>query len=114
MSRDVQEDTSDLWLRFMRRGEFEKARETGDAALKSRAGKTCWHLPRHFQYVWNDAPLAGKRVLVRCYHGLGDTIQFIRYAPLVKAIAAEVIFLAQPTLVPLLQTVSGIDRLLPL
>jgi len=58
--------------------------------------------------------LFGKRVLVRCYHGLGDTIQFIRYAPLLKEIAAEVIVWTQPSLIPLLQTVRGIDRLLPL
>jgi hypothetical protein len=58
--------------------------------------------------------LADKRVLVRCYHGLGDTIQFIRYAPLIKEIAREVIVWAQPALLPLLRTVRGIDRLLPL
>ena len=98
----------------MRRGEFEAACKVSDSVLKSRAGKPCWHLPRHFQYVWNGAPLEGRRVLVRCYHGLGDTIQFIRYAPLVKAIAAETIVWAQPQLIPLLQTMRGIDRLLPL
>ena len=41
----------------------------------------------HFQWVWNGEPLDGKRVLIRCYHGLGDTIQFIRYTPLVQRIA---------------------------
>jgi hypothetical protein len=51
---------------------------------------------------------------VRCYHGLGDTIQFIRYARLLKAIAAEVIVWVQPSLIPLLRSVRGIDQLLPL
>jgi hypothetical protein len=58
--------------------------------------------------------LENKRVLVRCYHGLGDTIQFIRYMPLLKAIGTEVTVWAQPTLIPLLLTIEGIDRLLPL
>ena len=53
-------------------------------------------------------------MLVRCYHGLGDTIQFIRYAPMLKAVAREVILWAQPELLELLRTVDGIDRLLPL
>jgi hypothetical protein len=53
-------------------------------------------------------------VLARCYHGLGDTIHFIRYARLLKEVAAEVIVWTQPSLIPLLQTVRGIDRLLPL
>jgi ADP-heptose:LPS heptosyltransferase len=71
-------------------------------------------LPRHLQYVWHGRPLEGKRVLIRCYHGLGDTIQFIRYAPLVRAIAAEVIVRAQAPILSLLGTMRGIDRLLPL
>jgi hypothetical protein len=64
--------------------------------------------------VWNGSPLHGRRVLVRCYHGLGDTLQFIRYAPLVSAVAREVTVWAQPELLPLLRTVSGVGRLLPL
>src|ERR1051325_8105906 len=114
MSHDLHDDTSNMWMRYMRRGEFEEAWKFSDADLKSREGKPCWHLPRHFQYIWNGTSLKGKRVLVRCYHGLGDTIQFIRYMPLVKAIAAEVIVWAQQPLIPLLKTVQGIDRLLPL
>ncbi len=98
----------------MRRGAFEEAWQNSDQTLRARAGKPCWHLPRHFQYIWDGASLEGKRVLVRCYHGLGDTIQFIRYAPLLKQVAAEVKVWAQPPLLPLLQTVAGIDELLPL
>lgn len=104
----------DRWMYHMRRGEFEAAWALSDAVLRARAGVPCWHLPRHLQYVWDGTPLAGKRVLVRCYHGLGDTIQFIRYVPLIKAIAAEVSVWAQPTLLPLLRTMRGVDRLIPL
>lgn len=85
-----------------------------DAVLRAQAGVPCWHWPRHLQYIWDDTSLAGKQILVRCYHGLGDTIQFIRYAPLIKEIAREVSVWAQPTLLPLLRTMRGIDRLLPL
>jgi hypothetical protein len=110
----MQEDASDLWMRHMRRGEFEPAWEISDAMLRSRAGQPCWHLPRHLQYVWDGRPLEKKRVLVRCYHGLGDTIQFIRYAPLLQAVAAEVMVWTQDALIPLLRSMRGIDRLLPL
>jgi hypothetical protein len=82
--------------------------------LASHAGEPCGHLPRHEQWVWDGTPLDGKRVLVRCYHGLGDTLQFIRFAPRVKAVAAEVVVWAQPPLISLLETAPGIDRLLPL
>jgi hypothetical protein len=102
------------WWHHMVRGEFADAWRVSDAILRQRRGEPCWHLPRHEQYVWDGRPLHGARVLVRCYHGLGDTIQFIRYAPLVQRIAREVIVWAQPALVPLLRGARAVDRLLPL
>jgi hypothetical protein len=93
----------DRWLSLMRRGEFGAAWNVSDASLRDRAGTTCWHLPRHEQWVWDGTPLANKRVLIRCYHGLGDTLQFIRYVPLVEKIAKHVTIWAQPSLLPLLK-----------
>ena len=98
----------------MLKGDFEAAWKFSDQVLESRKDVPCWHLPRHQQYIWNGSSLAGKRVLIRCYHGLGDTIQFIRYAPLIKSIAKQVIVWAQEPLIPLLKTVEGIDLILPL
>jgi hypothetical protein len=98
----------------MQRGELEAAWMVSDEVMRSRPPGPCWHLPRHQQHIWDGSPLTGRRVLIRCYHGLGDTIQFIRYAPLVKAVATEVVVWAQPALIPLLQTASGVDRLEPL
>jgi len=104
----------DPWTAHMRCGEWERAWSIGDAGLPARAAADDGHLPRHLQHVWTGAPLTGKRVLVRCYHGLGDTLQFIRYMPMLRAIASEVIVWAQPKLLPLLAEVDGIDTLLPL
>ncbi len=114
MSSSLQTNTSTLWMQHMRRGAFKEAWIISDKALKARAGKPCWHLPRHFQNVWTGDSLQNKRVLVRCYHGLGDTIQFIRYVPLLKRLASEVIVWTQPSLLPLFKTISEIDKLLPL
>jgi hypothetical protein len=104
----------DDWFTHMRRGDFAAAWEISDAVLASRAGVPSWHLEREYQWIWNGTPLAGKRVLIRCYHGLGDTIQFARFFPIVNAIATGSIVWAQPSLIPLLQTMRGIGRLLPL
>jgi len=114
MGQVIQKDAVSSWMQHMRSGKFEEAWKISDAVLRSRNGKPCRHLPRHLQYVWSGTPLTGKHVLVRCYHGLGDTIQFIRYAPLVAAVAASVMVWAQPPLIPLLQTMTGIHQLLPL
>jgi len=111
---EIEERAGAAWFRAMRRGDFAAAWRASDAVLRAHAGVPCWNRPRHEQWVWDGTPLDGRRVLVRCYHGLGDTLQFIRYAPLVKAIAAGVAVWTQPQLIPLLRTVGGIDHLLPL
>src|ERR1051325_11497531 len=102
------------WMQAMRRGDFATAWKISDAQLLTRHTQNHTKLPRHFQNIWDGSSVAGKCVLVRCYHGLGDTIQFIRYAALLKQVAAKVIVWAQPSLIPLLRTVRGIDQLLPL
>ena len=102
------------WMRLMRRGDWTEAWALSDAGIRLRAGAPCWHLPRHQQYVWDGAAVTGRRVLVRCYHGLGDTLQFIRFAAPLRELASEVTVWAQEPLIPLLSTVAGIDRLLPL
>lgn len=103
-----------LWIDHMRRGDFAAAWAISDRALRERAGAPTWELPRHQQSIWDGSSLAGRRVLVRCYHGLGDTIQFARFLPLLRAQAAEVTLWAQPALLPLLRGAPGVDRLLPL
>lgn len=113
MKTDIQ-TTSETWMRHMRRGEFEQAWAYSDKVLKSGINRDYFNLPRHFQCIWDGTPLNGKRVLIRCYHGLGDTIQFIRFAPLVKKIASQVMVWAQPPILDLLKTADGIDKLLPL
>lgn len=102
------------WVRQARAGNFEDAWLASDRILARHNAHPRWDLPRHLQSVWNGTPVHGRDVLVRCYHGLGDTLQFIRYATLLRRIARKVIVWAQPQLLPLLLTVSGIDRLLPL
>jgi hypothetical protein len=100
----------------MRRHDFEHAWTIADGALERRraSGQVCYHWPRHLQSVWDGTALANKRVLIRCYHGLGDTIQFIRFVPAVRELAREVIVWVQPALVGLVGSVRGVDRVLPL
>jgi tetratricopeptide (TPR) repeat protein len=70
--------------------------------------------PRWFaQPRWDGTPLAGRTLLIYTEQGLGDTLQFIRYAPLVKASGGRVLVECPPALVPLVSTCPGIDRVLP-
>ncbi len=60
---------------------------------------------------WEGQPLTGKTILIHAEQGLGDTIQFIRYAPLVKQLGPTVVVECQKPLMNLLATCRGIDRL---
>ena len=50
------------------------------------------------QPLWDGSSLAGRTILLHAEQGLGDTIQFIRYAPLVKSSGGTVILECQPAL----------------
>jgi len=67
--------------------------------------------PRHFkQPLWDGSYLEGGTILIYAEQGLGDNIQFIRYAPLVKERVGRVIVECPESLVRLFATVPGIDR----
>jgi tetratricopeptide (TPR) repeat protein len=67
-------------------------------AQKSR-GKPLW---------LGEYPLAGKTVLLHAEQGLGDTIQFARYAPLLAASGARVVLEVQDELKRLLGRLDGV------
>ncbi|MGH8780010.1 tetratricopeptide repeat protein [Paraburkholderia sp.] len=61
---------------------------------------------------WNGEDLNGKTLLLVPEQGYGDTIQFSRYASLLKARGVRTLsMLCKPQLAPLLRTVKGIDAL---
>jgi hypothetical protein len=104
------------WTSALRAGSFERAWRISDLSLRDycASGAAKHTGERHLQRIWRGEDLAGKRVLVRCYRGLGDTIQFIRFAKPLRAVASEVIVWVQPELIPLLGGAEGVDRLIPL
>ena len=69
--------------------------------------------PRSFsQPIWRGEPLNGARILLHAEQGLGDAIQFMRYAPLVQAAGGKVILDVKPSLVRLARQLSGVDDLI--
>ena len=64
------------------------------------------------QALWDGQPLHGKTILLHAEQGLGDTIQFVRYAPLIKQHGGTVVLECQPPLRRLLESCSGVDRLM--
>jgi tetratricopeptide (TPR) repeat protein len=74
-----------------------------------------WQLPgaspRPTGVQWDGSPLEGRTILLTLEQGFGDALQFIRYAPLVKARGGTVIVGCPKRLIPILKTCPGIDRI---
>ena len=60
--------------------------------------------------LWNGQDISGRTILLHAEQGLGDTLQFIRYAPLVAARGCRVVLAVQQSLLPLLRAVPGVDH----
>ena len=65
------------------------------------------------QPAWDGGDVAGKTFLIHTEQGMGDTIQFIRYAPLLAARGARVIIECPPDLADLLRTADGVAEVIP-
>ncbi len=62
--------------------------------------------------LWDGRPLDGRAILVRSEQGLGDTIQFLRYLPLVAERGGRVLLHCQPPLKALVDDFPGVARVL--
>ncbi|MCW6508149.1 hypothetical protein [Lichenifustis flavocetrariae] len=113
--REEHVDPHTRWMACMRRGDEAGAWAISEQVLAGRdpATRDDPRLPYHLRWVWDGRPVADRHVLVRCYHGLGDTLQFARYLPLLGRVARSVTLECQPELVPLLSAINGVDRLIP-
>ncbi len=92
------------WECHMLQGDFLSAWRESDA-IAARGN------PDPHRY-WDGQPLDGRNVLIRCLHGLGDTLQYIRYAPLIRQKAASLTVEAQPQLKALLAYNEVADRVI--
>ncbi|WP_074169420.1 tetratricopeptide repeat protein [Caballeronia hypogeia] len=60
---------------------------------------------------WRDEPLSGKSIVVLHEQGFGDTLQFCRYLPMLKAQgAASLTVVCHPHVAELISSLDGVDR----
>ncbi len=93
-------------------GDFEAgwaAREVRWGAHMRPAG-----YPHFAQPMWRgETGIDGRTILVYADEGLGDTIQFARYVPMLAARGARVVLAVQEGLVTLLRDLDGVARCVP-
>jgi tetratricopeptide (TPR) repeat protein len=93
-----------LALTQLRMGDWERGWSGYEARWRFRE---VHRSPRIFrQPRWQGEPLNGRRILLHGEQGLGDTIQFCRYAALVAARGGWVILQVQPPAERLLRSLS--------
>ena len=63
--------------------------------------------------AWEGQDLAGQSILLYGEQGLGDVIQFARYAPLVAERGARVVVACRPRLLGLLRRLPRVDSVVP-
>jgi hypothetical protein len=103
------------WTAAMRAERWEEAWAIQMRSLVARdpATRDDPRLPYHLRWVWDGTPVDGRDVLVRCYHGLGDTIQFARFLPVLRERARSITLEVQSRLLPLLAPVTDGIKVAP-
>ncbi|HXE51654.1 MAG TPA: tetratricopeptide repeat-containing glycosyltransferase family protein [Tepidisphaeraceae bacterium] len=98
-----------LGLLWLLDGDFARGWEAFEARREGIADK---FTPPAGQPLWDGSPLNGRTILLHNEQGLGDTIQFIRYAPMVASRRGRVVVRCQTELVRLLNGQLGIDQVI--
>ena len=89
----------------------------GDLARGFAENEWRWQVPGMLPHgvigpCWQGEDLAGRTILVHDEGGFGDTLQFVRYVPLLAARGARVVLRVQPPLMRLLARLPGVAALL--
>ncbi|HYD31523.1 MAG TPA: tetratricopeptide repeat-containing glycosyltransferase family protein [Azospirillaceae bacterium] len=99
-----------LGLSLLQVGRFDEGWRYYEERRKTDEGRT-QDLPRP---EWDGSSLNGKTILVTAEQGLGDSLNFIRYVPLLKRLyGCRTVFGCQGALKRLLSGMPGIDQIVP-
>ncbi len=93
---------------YLCQGEFAKGWDDYQWRLKTE--KTKFTL-RYDKPWWQGENFGGKTLLVQAEQGFGDSIQFVRYMPMVKERGGRVILAEKPELLNLFENLNDIDDL---
>jgi len=104
---DYAEGKQNLGIILLLKGELKEGFELYESRWQASKLE-----PRFSGTPWEGQSLKSKTILLCAEQGIGDTIQFVRYAPHVKALGCKVILAAQPNLTGVLSNIEGVDQVI--
>ena len=96
-----------LGVQLLNRGDFAQGWEEYEWRWRLKPWAWIRECGLSVKSRWEGEEIADKTLLICAEQGLGDTIQFVRYLPLVLAKAKRVIFWVQPELKALFRNLEG-------
>jgi tetratricopeptide (TPR) repeat protein len=102
------EATANLGLIHLLQGDLEAGWPEYESRWKVGIGDDRAFVQRR----WKGEPLAGERILLYAEQGFGDTLQFLRYVPMVAARGGQVVLEVQPQLLRLLSGTDGASHVI--
>ena len=89
------------------RGRYDQGWRRYEARLADR--RTGSYSQRLKRDRWDGGPLDGRRIVLHAEQGIGDSIQFMRYAPMVTARGGRVTVLCQRPIQPLFSRLPQVE-----
>src|ERR1700744_4168810 len=92
------------WMVFSLQGDLSAAWAESDAIRRRNAPD-----PNRF---WGGEDPCGRRVMLRCLRGFGDSVQFLRLAPRLRSLCLHLVVECAPRALDLLRCLPGIDEVI--
>jgi Flp pilus assembly protein TadD len=92
-----------LGLALLLRGDYGQAWPHHESRPRDWVGE--FRVPR-----WQGEPLDGQRILLHAEQGMGDTLQFIRYVPMVAMRGGRIVLAVSPALARLVEGMAGVEQ----
>lgn len=96
---------TNLALTLLLMGRFEEGWREYEWRWRDHAG-----FPKYLsEKPWTGQNLGDGTLLLQAEQGFGDTLQFVRYVPLLKPFAKRIVLVCQPELIRLVKSTPGLD-----
>lgn len=96
-----------LAITLLKRGEYERGWQQYEWRWKVKNGEA--HRRDFSQPLWRGEALDGRRILLHCEQGLGDSVQFLRFLPQVRARGGRIVLELPRGLVRMAGEIEGLE-----